>query len=180
MKMQMAELYGELCDVVERARHNLPVKPIPGEPSHTSAYAREAANRLLDLMAKARDADVQAREESHEAEVMDVLAERDRAQTAADILAGIVADLTGAEIGEHSSDNDPWYNAMKASETHRGSSDYEYGIRWVNSGNIHRTGMTERQAREFVNPEDWGELERPVGEVFEVVRRHRSRWQVVP
>lgn len=43
-----ADDYAALCDVIERAWQRLPVRPGPGEFGHTSDYARQAANRVLD------------------------------------------------------------------------------------------------------------------------------------
>ena len=47
-----AELYAVICDAVERAWHNWPVERQPGEAPvfHTSAYARAAANRVMDKL----------------------------------------------------------------------------------------------------------------------------------
>lgn len=46
--------------------------------------------------------------------LMQVIAERDERQDVADALAEAIARLTGVEIGEHSSANDPWRNALDA------------------------------------------------------------------
>lgn len=43
-----------------------------------------------------------------------VLAERDDYEQVADRLAAAIAAMTGEEIGEHSSMNDPWANALDA------------------------------------------------------------------
>jgi hypothetical protein len=40
--------YAVLYDVIERAWHHEPVQPSPGESFHTSSYAREAANRIVE------------------------------------------------------------------------------------------------------------------------------------
>lgn len=55
----------------------------------------------------------QARKEYDEEERLhgNTIDARDRAQDAADRLANAVAEYFGAEIGEHSSLNDPWENA---------------------------------------------------------------------
>lgn len=47
-----AELYSVICDVVERAWHHWPVERQPDEAPvfHTSAYARAAANRVIDKL----------------------------------------------------------------------------------------------------------------------------------
>lgn len=44
------------------------------------------------------------------------LKERDDAEDMADQLAAQIAAITGEEIGEHSSANDPWHNAMLAAD----------------------------------------------------------------
>ena len=44
------------------------------------------------------------------------LRERDRYHEIADLLADLVVTITGAEIGEHSSANSPWDNAIAAAE----------------------------------------------------------------
>lgn len=43
---------------------------------------------------------------------------REQADEMCDRLAGGIARLTGADIGEHSSENDPWRNALDAAATH--------------------------------------------------------------
>jgi hypothetical protein len=46
-----ADQYGELCDVVERAYHQMPVDSHKEDPHrHTSDYARAAARRIVDLL----------------------------------------------------------------------------------------------------------------------------------
>ncbi len=54
-----AEVYGVVCDAVERAWQNWPVERGPDEAPvmHTSEYARAAANRVLDAFAEIRDVD---------------------------------------------------------------------------------------------------------------------------
>jgi hypothetical protein len=54
--------------------------------------------------------------DKHEAEVLAVIDERDRYHDMADQLAAQIAAITGDEIGEHSSDNDPWHNAMLSAD----------------------------------------------------------------
>ncbi|WP_312708647.1 hypothetical protein [Stenotrophomonas sp.] len=44
--------------------------------------------------------------------------QRDRYHEVADDLAAHIERITGVEIGEHSSDNCPWQNAIEAAETH--------------------------------------------------------------
>lgn len=54
--------------------------------------------------------------DKHEAEILAVIDERDRYHDMADQLAAQIAAITGDEIGEHSSDNDPWRNAMLSAD----------------------------------------------------------------
>lgn len=53
---------------------------------------------------------------------------------------------------------------------------YEYGIRRRRSGEMHREGMTEAQARRWM-VEDWGGM--TPENVFEVVRRPLGEWEAV-
>lgn len=48
-----------------------------------------------------------------------ILKERDHAEAMADRLAASIAELTGEDIGEHSSGNCPWTAALEAAEEHR-------------------------------------------------------------
>lgn len=57
---------------------------------------------------------------------------------------------------------------------------WEYGIRRIGdrSARIHRTNMSEDEARRFMSPHAWAPL--PVDKVFEIVRRARGDdWQKV-
>lgn len=51
-----------------------------------------------------------------DAMLTDALKERDHCEDMADQLAAQIAAITGEEIGEHSSGNDPWRNAMLAAD----------------------------------------------------------------
>ncbi len=51
-----------------------------------------------------------------EADMLQVIDERDSYHEVADDLAAQIAAITGQEIGEHSSANDPWRNAMLAAD----------------------------------------------------------------
>ncbi|EMF58849.1 Hypothetical protein EPM1_4117 [Stenotrophomonas maltophilia EPM1] len=48
-----------------------------------------------------------------------VIDQRDRYHEIADDLAGHIAAITGVDIGEHSSANCPWQNAIEAAEVYR-------------------------------------------------------------
>lgn len=49
--------------------------------------------------------------------VDDLIADRDVAQEMADLLAEAVGRLLGVDVGEHSSENDPWGNALDAARS---------------------------------------------------------------
>lgn len=50
-KDETVELYGLLCDVIERAWQRWDVDSHKTEPySHTSDYARAGANRIMDFL----------------------------------------------------------------------------------------------------------------------------------
>ncbi len=182
---QLAQLFTDLCDVVERAWMHLPVTG-DGGPSYTSAYAREAANRILELVGAYGPIETTADLNYDDQEDLDETLDEDLDETldaieAADRLTEVIEDLTGVDTGEHSATNDPWQNAARAGEAYaQASGGFEYGIRWVRSQEIHRKGMAHEQAVAFVDPAVWAGATRPVHEVFEIVRRPRGPWQVVP
>lgn len=173
---RLAELYTDLCDVVERAWMHLPVARDDAEPRNTSAYAREAANRILELVGSygtvATTADLDYDDQVYE--------ERDEAVEAADELTEVIEDITGVVAGEHSNMNEPWKNAVLAGAEYVQGSDFEYGVRTIDSATMHRDRMSEAEARAFLDPADWDGMPRPVEEVFEVVRRRRGPWHVAP
>lgn len=45
-----------------------------------------------------------------------IILERDTAEEWADKLAGLIASMTGFEIGEHSNINNPWERAAEAAD----------------------------------------------------------------
>lgn len=49
-------------------------------------------------------------------EICELIADRDRCEDWADRLADVIASYTGADIGEHTSANNPWANAIEALE----------------------------------------------------------------
>ncbi len=73
----------------------------------------DRAEQKIKKLAAERD---QARAEAAETDraLMQVIAERDDRTRVADGLAEAIARLLGVEIGEHSSGNDPWANALAA------------------------------------------------------------------
>jgi hypothetical protein len=60
--------------------------------------------------------DKQPDEPAAERDLDQAMKERDEAEEMADKLADAIADLTGCAIGEHSSGNCPWQNALYAAE----------------------------------------------------------------
>jgi hypothetical protein len=55
---------------------------------------------------------------------------------------------------------------------------WEYGIRHKKTSRIHRTGYTEAQAQEFMDPASWDGLD--PSNIFEVIRRPVvDEWEVV-
>lgn len=86
----------------------------------------EMPHEIVALYLAAPGAAIDAREQEvkiapvpydkHEAEILAVIDERDRYHDMADQLAAQIAAITGDEIGEHSSDNDPWHNAMLSAD----------------------------------------------------------------
>ncbi len=174
MNERQAQLYADLCDVVERAFLHLPVDRGPDEPRGTSGYARAAANRIIGLIDQATEADI-----------MQMIDERDEASVAADRLAEIVGAITGVDPGEHSSTNEPWLNAIVAGDSFLERQGFEYGVRLARrpAAEPHREGMTEAEAREFVDPANWEDLPQPLDKnftLFVAIRRRRGPWQVVP
>lgn len=58
---------------------------------------------------------VDSHSKTNNREFTQALTERDKADYMADQLAAQIAAITGHEIGEHTSENDPWANALQAS-----------------------------------------------------------------
>lgn len=52
--------------------------------------------------------------EEHEKIVLEIIEERDRAETYADELSTYIEMITGEPVGEHSNLNNPWENALDA------------------------------------------------------------------
>lgn len=57
---------------------------------------------------------VDSRSKTNEHEFTQAITERDEAEDMADQLAAQISAITGHEIGEHTSANDPWGNALQA------------------------------------------------------------------
>lgn len=109
----------------------------------------EGSCEVLDAIKAAWAAGVEEGRRQDEQASMQTLAERDEYHEAADKLAAAIADAYGVDIGEHSSDNDPWQNALDA-VTEAG------GGRWVRAA--HEDGVAEgrRQATEERTEADHG------------------------
>lgn len=69
-------------------------------------YIEQAITRLLDSPS----------EPSEERQITQLIDERDRNEAYADDLADLIAKITGADIGEHTSSNIPWENAIEAAQ----------------------------------------------------------------
>lgn len=54
--------------------------------------------------------------DNKEQEILQLIKERDHAEDMADQLAAKIAAITGQDIGEHSSENDPWARALDAAD----------------------------------------------------------------
>jgi hypothetical protein len=77
----------------------------------------EQENRLLRarndrLQAELKAAPVQEPDD----DLTQALIERDEYHSIADQLAEVIAQITGADIGEHTSSNFPWHNALDAAK----------------------------------------------------------------
>lgn len=104
------------CPVAEhRDRHLVVTVEWHGDTAHCTApdcvWTSDMTRLVIDRYAQHIEA-------KHEQAMLEVLAERDQAREAADDLAGMIARLTGVDIGEHSNLNDPWRNALAAAEHH--------------------------------------------------------------
>jgi hypothetical protein len=71
----------------------------------------DAVTAIMQLIAE----QTAAAERKHEQECLEIIKQRDRAEDWADKLAYAIAPLE--IIGEHSSNNNPWYNALEIAET---------------------------------------------------------------
>lgn len=57
--------------------------------------------------------------DEHERQILQVIDQRDQYHEVADDLAAAIAILTNTDIGEHSSMNCPWQNAIQAAEEYK-------------------------------------------------------------
>jgi hypothetical protein len=57
--------------------------------------------------------------DEHERQILEVIDQRDRNEETANELAAAIATLTNTDIGEHSSMNCPWRNAIQAAEEYK-------------------------------------------------------------
>jgi hypothetical protein len=55
---------------------------------------------------------------SKDSDFIQVLSERDQAVDMADQLAAQISKITGHQIGQHTDENNPWHNALKAANDH--------------------------------------------------------------
>ena len=82
-------------------------------PDQMREYARQSVYQAEDKWQATLAAQAQ---QSSDAALCQALEERDRYHEASDDLAAQIAAITEVEIGEHSSANDPWHNAMLAAD----------------------------------------------------------------
>lgn len=80
------------------------------------AVLRRVADEQSEVFKERQRATALAEEFEREADA--IMAERDRYHEVADHLARALAAITGADIGEHSSMNDPWQKALDAAESY--------------------------------------------------------------
>jgi hypothetical protein len=73
----------------------------------------EQLKALLALFAAQAAATQERAEKAHEKECLALIDERDSLENRLDSLAQAVASYFGKDVGEHSSMNDPWYNAFE-------------------------------------------------------------------
>lgn len=73
----------------------------------------DANDRPMEAIEAGREAE---EDRLRDRELNQAMRERDEAEEMADKLADAIAELTGCAIGEHSSGNCPWQNALYAAE----------------------------------------------------------------
>lgn len=84
------------------------------------ARAKEAVSRAVVYAAlPAQAVDYQAALLAEERSHSETIDQRDRCEEVADELADHIARITGVDIGEHSSANCPWQNAIEAAEEYK-------------------------------------------------------------
>lgn len=99
------------------------------ETGYDVDWTYDAKARALDRAAAELKAALAARQPvgEHDQEYLEsldralegVIDQRDRYHEVADELAGHIAAITGVDIGEHSSSNCPWQNAIEAAEEYK-------------------------------------------------------------
>ncbi len=77
----------------------------------SAAWLRDRAGRLLPWVDPDEPENGRARAHGQ------AIGQRDNAEHWADLLAGAIADHFGEPIGEHSNDNNPWWEALKIIQT---------------------------------------------------------------
>lgn len=90
-------------------------KKVAENPPHLTngkSYWQLSPNQAKELLSLIKQ-DREARDVSHEKEIMTLIDERDSLEKRLESMSGAVAAYFGEEIGEHSNINDPWYNAFE-------------------------------------------------------------------
>lgn len=104
----------EAIQAVTRALHEAECGSACGEVVSVDGYYGRRAKIAVEAVAPLIAAQVLRAEEIADLQTID---ERDSAEHWADLLAGAIADHFGHPIGEHSNDNNPWWEALKIIQT---------------------------------------------------------------
>ena len=93
--------------------HNAACRELYDIPLYAALPAQQPAQVYLDGLDRA---------------LGEAIDQRDRYHEVADDLAGHIAAITGVDIGEHSSANCPWENAIEAAEEHKPAQGVDLGM----------------------------------------------------
>ncbi|HAL22834.1 MAG TPA: hypothetical protein DCP40_08920 [Stenotrophomonas sp.] len=105
----------------------------------------------------------------HDLSLDRTIGERDRYHDVADDLAGHIAAITGVDIGEHSSANCPWQNAIEAAEEYQPVQPSPAGQREYVQGSDELRARTEGERAAYLEGLEEGKLiaaRQPVGPKF--------------
>ncbi|WP_414616726.1 hypothetical protein [Stenotrophomonas muris] len=109
--------------------------PLRWAPLYAATPAQQPAQVYLDGLDRA---------------LGEAIDQRDRYHEMADDLAGHIAAITGVDIGEHSSANCPWQNAIEAAEEYKPAQAVDLGQfrdlaqRWADKADLAPSPMTAR------------------------------------
>ena len=107
-----------------------------------SEKTKTARQHVLSIATQARPDDDTLWDET--------LKQRDNYHEAADKLAQAIAQRLGVDIGEHSSGNDPWFNALAAMDEARPDAQDAARYRWLRAGRG-EWGICEHDGNEWVH-----------------------------